>query len=268
MHKLFNILLLIICSSCTQNTFPTEQRRSFIRVSSEISFYRCERKTNKCLKESEDMIFAYQGSGSIISSNSIGIFIATADHVCTAVNKKEEEVIEFLSDRLLEDRKEYYLRPKRSIRATTFHGQAAIADIIAQDAELDACILFAEGITGYALRRYYGRISPGTEYYNIAAPLDSFMPGLVPMLTGRYLGQKNSKVAVFTIPAVGGSSGSPVLDQQGRLVGILHSILTGFTHISYATDITLMNKFLDDNIEIYHDNWHQNMLKLTRPKTN
>tara|TARA_Y100000034_G_scaffold136917_1_gene217098 strand:+ start:4296 stop:4958 length:663 start_codon:yes stop_codon:yes gene_type:complete len=220
------------------------------------------------MEESEDMIFAYQGSGSIVSSNSIGIFIATADHVCTAVDKKEEEVIEFLSDRLLEDRKKHYLKPRRAIRAMTFQGQTAYADIIAQDAELDACVLFAEGLTGYPLRRYYGRVSPGTEYYNIAAPLNSFMPGLVPMFAGRYLGLKNSKVAVYTIPAVGGSSGSPILDQQGRLVGILHSILTGFTHISYATDISLMNKFLDDNMEIYHDNWHQNMLKLTRPKTN
>tara|TARA_R110000824_G_scaffold85062_10_gene211672 strand:- start:3571 stop:4122 length:552 start_codon:yes stop_codon:yes gene_type:complete len=179
---------------------------------------------------------------------------------------EQEEVLEFMTEKILEDPKSDYLKPNYKTKVKNFDGQTVLADVIAQDEELDACILFAEGLPGKPLKRFYGNLAPGEKYYNIAAPLDTYAPGYVPLFSGHYIGEKNRHAVAFSIPATGGSSGSPVLDSHGRLVGIIHSVLGGFEEISYATNVTLMNRFIDSNIEDYHDKWYRNLLKLTRPK--
>ena len=58
----------------------------------------------------------------------------------------------------------------------------------------------------------------GDKVYNYAAPVGVFAEGAVPILEGRYSG-KVWGMALYTIPAIGGSSGSPIFNVNGKMVG-------------------------------------------------
>ena len=209
-----------------------------------------------------------QGSGAVVSTNALGGFVLTAQHVCESMDESDELLSMITLLVLGGKKKNKTVKLDRKIKVISHRGQTAIADVLVEDEGLDACLLFAENLQEKPLKRYYGKLTIGQRYYNIASPVDIADPGMVPLLEGRYIGNRTKLIAAFTIPAAGGSSGSAIVDSSGRLVGLLHSTTRGFNHVSYASDISLLNKFIDDNMTIYHDKWYQNMLKLTRPKTN
>jgi S1-C subfamily serine protease len=259
------LLLTTLSLSCISDSFPTAARGSFIKVRNENHFEVCDKQKECTIVE--DLVVGSQGSGAVIATNSIGVFILTAEHVCRKMDKK---VAQMFGNILIPQkiRKKKKIRTKKKMHVHTFMGDKSIADIVAMDEELDTCILFAKRLSVKPLKRYYGELDVGEKYYNIASPLGSAETKFVPLLEGRFLGNYNRFTTSFSIPAAPGSSGSPIIDGRGRLVGVLHSVIRGFHHVTFASDITLLNRFIDDNITDYYDSWHRNMLELTRPKTN
>jgi hypothetical protein len=66
---------------------------------------------------------------------------------------------------------------------------------------------------------------------------------MVPILEGRFAGNKFNR-AYYTVPAAGGSSGSPLLNSEGRIVGVTHSVLIYFHHISVSSTYKALWNFL------------------------
>ena len=54
-------------------------------------------------------------------------------------------------------------------------------------------------------------IEEGERVYNVAAPVGIFYEDVVPLLEGFYMGQTGMK-AYYTVPAMGGSSESPIFN--------------------------------------------------------
>ena len=64
--------------------------------------------------------------------------------------------------------------------------------------------------------------------------------GMIPLFEGYYLGKmkiKNNRRLsyAFSIPTKGGSSGSPILNGYGEVVGATHSAYRGFENLCMAT---------------------------------
>ena len=80
----------------------------------------------------------------------------------------------------------------------------------------------------------------GEKYYNIAAPMGLWSSKMIPLFEGFYLGdmkiRSNRKSSyAFSIPTKGGSSGSPILNSSGEVVGAIHSAYRGFENLCMAT---------------------------------
>ena len=63
---------------------------------------------------------------------------------------------------------------------------------------------------------------------------------MIPLFEGFYLGSmkvrsKYKKSYSFSIPTKGGSSGSPILNSDGEVVGAVHSAYRGFENLCMAT---------------------------------
>ena len=83
----------------------------------------------------------------------------------------------------------------------------------------------------------------GEKIYNIAAPVGVFGRGLVPLFDGIYSGQVHGK-AVYTLPATGGSSGSPILNSWGQVVGMVSAVTKGFNQIVISPTSTQIQEFI------------------------
>jgi S1-C subfamily serine protease len=251
---------------CTLPAAPATERRSFVKIYRVLHPEVCKKKTQKCVPNKKGLTWTSQGSASIIETNSLGAFLLTAAHVCDTAEDLTEVVLKMMRPEILgENNRKKYLRPSIKYKIITSSGQIAYADIVNHDLEVDLCILFAEGVREKPLRRFHGSLTKGQRVYNIASPADLGALDVIPMFEGFYIGQNSKHSSVYSIPAMGGSSGSPILDANGRLIGMVHSVARAFHHVSFSPDVASLNYFIDSSIGEYRDKWHRNMLKLTRP---
>jgi S1-C subfamily serine protease len=148
------------------------------------------------------------GSGAIIKSDLNSTLVLTAAHVCVpqSLDANSENNVMSL------------------ITATTWHDEKFFLTIAGIDMVNDLCMLETD-FTGLP----YVRISrilptPGDDVYNLAAPYGIFGNKFVLSFKGTYSGKIiDDDEQVYTLPAAPGSSGSPVLNSRGHLIGIIHS---------------------------------------------
>ena len=62
---------------------------------------------------------------------------------------------------------------------------------------------------------------------------------------------KDGLKAYYSIPAMGGSSGSPIFNIRGDLVGMIHSVNVAFPMVSVSPTQKELTKFLTTNIEAH-----------------
>ena len=82
------------------------------------------------------------------------------------------------------------------------------------------------------------------RFYNLAAPVGVIDGEMVPIYQGRYFGISNGR-AFYGMPAIGGSSGSPIVNFKGELVGMVHSVHYRFHHITLSATYSRLWNFLN-----------------------
>ncbi len=78
------------------------------------------------------------------------------------------------------------------------------------------------------------------KVYNVSSPLGLFGRGLVGVFSGRYLGQMFLRGGTFfahTCPTTFGSSGAPILNSQGEIVGVTSSVMRGFKNVAFSSTL-------------------------------
>ena len=97
----------------------------------------------------------------------------------------------------------------------------------------------------------FGSIRTGEDAIALGYPLGEVLgseikvtKGNISALTG-YKGNPNS--LQFTAPIQPGSSGGPLLNERGNLVGVTTANLEGFQNINFAVKGTIVQKFLAKN---------------------
>jgi len=89
----------------------------------------------------------------------------------------------------------------------------------------------------------------GEKVFNVAAPLGMFTPGMVPMFEGRYFGDtfcesEVVKCSIYGIPIKKGSSGSPVVNKNGYLIGVIYAGVMNFENVGFSVTHKQLIDFL------------------------
>lgn len=211
--------------------FPTHVRHSFVKIEKRTHINGCNKDRSVCYPTT----MLSTGSGAIIKKHNLGSLVLTAAHVCE-VNPKRYSPGSILGAEI----SVLDLRLKRYR-----------AKIINMDHELDTCILTVVGLKGNSIPVRGKPFRPGEKVYNVAAPIGIMNKDLVPLLSGYYLGDEDDHRSLYSVPAAGGSSGSPIVDGDGYLVGMIHSVNILFPMITVSPTLGGLRKFIWES-EKYH----------------
>ncbi len=179
---------------------------------------------------------SYSGTGTVIHSDNGEFYVITVRHVCTP----QEDI--FLAMAGL----------TREIDVMDISGNQLPAEIVLVDDEDDLCMIKYNPDDNYFTTP--AEVSSRAAYldeevYMYGAPSGFYVPSAITQFQGVSAGNAKinmTETAVYTIPATGGSSGAAVINSDGKIVGILHSTLADFHHISLATPHSSMLRFINE----------------------
>ena len=230
------LLLVFFFTSCATSTRNSQKdiipREAFTKIEKLLTIHVCDEEKGVCATAK----YGSTASGAVVRNTPYGSYVLTAEHVC------DESYIE---DFVKEIGAEKYTV---DFKIVDISGNKYRVEIVNTDAKNDICLLWVEDLYMQSLAISPKAPEPGDRTYNIAAPLGIFSVNMIPIFDGYYSGERDNK-AFYTIPAAGGSSGSPVLNHKGELIGMIHSVYTRFAHVSLSPTYSDLTSFLDANIK-------------------
>ena len=119
---------------------------------------------------------------------------------------------------------------------------------------MDACILKSDRIDVRALKVANFKPEIGEKVYNLAAPQGLFGKDLVMLFEGFFSGvlegdgMINPDADIYSLPANPGSSGSPIINSRGMLVGMVWAIHSRFHHITLSVPFEGLKAFIKNNV--------------------
>jgi hypothetical protein len=239
------LFIFTACSSCVtmshlfgEGNLYRNKRRSFIKGNTLNKIAIIKTSTSAPDKVVLDFRIELSSSASavIVGHYNDITLVATSAHVCSM--RFGRQINDFIPGFNEKDPTWHFMeRPTFVLK--DLKGRSTMGVVIKLDYASDLCMMISKKIPMPEIK--ISRYDPvvGEKYYNIAAPRGIWGPEVVPLLEGRFLGDIKSPFTgdpsyMFSIPASGGSSGSPIINAYGNLVALLHSAYGSFNHISMA----------------------------------
>ena len=130
--------------------------------------------------------------------------------------------------------------------AVGIEGTSHEAHILTTDPRNDLCVLYVPKLKGTPIVLRDHPPKYGEKVFNLASPRGiASPPKSIPVFSGYYAGA-DGRWDVYTIPAAGGSSGSPIVDVDGYMVGIIQAHLRGFNHLTISSNYHKIKKMITD----------------------
>ena len=221
-------ILTSFISSCAIQTNVIKSlqdvKKSILKIETWARLGACDETTGVCA----DPELISMGSGAVVLYKNKKV-VLTAAHVC-----KQESFENFIS---MHDGHFF-------LKAIDRDNKEYIIKVIKYDNKQDICLLTS---TSGDLPPYLKISSKKPEYaeitYNLGAPLGIINGQMVPVYQGLFFGNLDGS-AFYSIAVAGGSSGSPIVNLKGELVGMIHSVHYKFHHISLSATYKQLWNFL------------------------
>ena len=210
---------------------------SFVKIEKKLTLERCMEYSAKGTSAPKSMCqkksFRSSASGAVIKRAPNGSFVLTAAHVCD----------------------DAYIRSLRGVSVVDYQFSGLTLDmasykvkVLEMDRKNDICIVWAQGLTDLkAVEISEEEPQLGDVAYNVAAPMGVFGRRTVPIFSGYFSGGKEG-ASLYSIAAIGGSSGSPIFNSEGKLIGLIHSAYINFPMLSISPTYKDLISFIDKTI--------------------
>ena len=233
-RRLLFILVMILSVSCCSrylsiNNFNSNDADPFNNIKNSVFFVLRTDSIDIDLQDrSETLVVAESsGTGTAVRSNRNFTDVLTAGHVC----------VDYFADPLSSSNVDHMYE------LLDFHGNHHKADLIAVDVESDLCLLRI-WVPSETVDINHGKTLSGAHVRYSGYPLGLYIPGNLHHFEGRYSGTDRSGYSMFSLPAVGGSSGSAILNNDGEIIGVISAVTGEFANLTIGPGTERINAFL------------------------
>lgn len=176
--------------------------------------------------EGNETGFGSTGTGFGIAYQEGSTFIMTAGHVCEPLSKKPGY--------------------KTVFYIVTIDGKKIAGKETIISKTQDLCLIKVDELIPIIK---VAKIEPktGDKISYSGYPLGVYIPGTLHYFDGYMGGKDIEENHLYNIPAVGGSSGSPIYNQEGELVAVISAVMVDFEHITFAVGLHNILYFLQEN---------------------
>ncbi len=244
----FLILSLLLLTSCVSgcvtvnNKEPVSEeilpRHSFVQIQHSVEVQGCginpETKEEKCQKA----VMQYVSSGAYVFHSEVSqgtSYVLTAGHSCEAKFPKTQVIDGFRVE-----------NKGSKFKTVDLNGFKHDAKVIMINRRFDLCLLrVSDVLTNPPILRVAEKEPKrGETVTNMAAPHGLFWPGTVLIFKGQFSGYHDKGYSVYTIPTKPGSSGSPIINKNKRLVGVIFAGYRMMENVGLSSPLVAIKVFL------------------------
>lgn len=235
------------CTSIPLTSSPEKEilpRTSFVQIQHSIELEGCgldpDTKKSRCQKA----VMRYASSGAYVFHSEVSesiSYVLTAGHSCENKIPQTQNV------------EGYKVINKGSVfRVVDLNGTKHPAEVILINKRFDLCLLKVNHVfTRYPILKLAAK-EPlrGESVFNMAAPHGLFWPGTVLLFKGIFSGYHNRGYSIYTIPTKPGSSGSPIVNKDNELIGVIFAGYPSMENIALSSPLVAIKVFLKKAIAI------------------
>lgn len=123
-----------------------------------------------------------------------------------------------------------------------------------QKGSSDLCLLWVPTLDVEGLNVSFKPPFVGQRVTYMGAPAGVYHPPVVPIFSGTWSGNIDASSALVTVPAMGGSSGSGILNDKNEILGVLWGANARFNHISVMSNHKSFLHFIRSGRKILREN--------------
>jgi len=217
-------------------------RQAFVQVQQAVELEGCgidpETKEEKC----QQVTMRSVSSGAYVFISEVAddvAYVLTAGHSCTSRAPKEQMVDGFRIRNL-----------GSTFKVVDLDGSEHEGEVVQVTTRYDLCLLKVYNvlIKPPILRTAPQAPHPGDEATNLAAPHGLYWPNTVLIFKGIFSGYHTRGYSMYTIPTKPGSSGSPILNKENQLIGVIFAGYPVMENIGLSSPLVAIKIFLKKSI--------------------
>ena len=244
----FLIIVLLCLSSCVSGCTTIKisdgekqeilPRQAFVQIQQSVELEGCgldeKTKEEKCQKA----VMRYVSSGAYVFHSEITqgfSYILTAGRSCQSSIPKEQNIDGFK-----------VINNGSTFKVVDLSGFEHDAEVVDVNSRFDLCLMRVSEVLANPPVLKLAKKEPrrGETVTNMAAPHGLYWAGTVLIFRGQFSGYHSRGYSVYTIPTKPGSSGSPIINKDNKLVGVIFAGYPMIENVGLSSPLVAIKVFL------------------------